>query len=131
MYQFFQVMQMRALAPLPVTRFNFDESMEKARQLGKELAARAENRQPFAGLEERLMWYDSLPYLNLNRIEERRLLADLAVDALPREDAAILALNLVECDRLAAAGQAEKMAAAVTKVYEAAVQAFEKRTGQE
>ena len=38
LYQFFQVMQMRALEPLPVTRFNFDACIQKAGQLGGELA---------------------------------------------------------------------------------------------
>jgi multimeric flavodoxin WrbA len=127
LYQFFQVMQMRALEPLPVTRFNFDASIEKARQLGTQLASMAGKRTPFASLEERLLWYDNLPYPNLSRLEERRLLADLAVASLSNDDAAALAMDLVESDRLAAAGQTKQMAAKVTKVYEAAVMSFEKQ----
>jgi hypothetical protein len=127
LYQFFQVMQMRALEPLPVTRFNFDASIEKACQLGTQLASGAGKRTPFASLEERLLWYDNLPYLNLSRLEERRLLTDLAVASLSDDDAAALALDLVESDGLAAAGHTEQMAAEVTKVYEAAVRAFEEQ----
>jgi len=130
LYQFFQVMQMRALEPLPVTRFNFDESIERARQLGGELAGMAEKRTPFASLEERLLWYDNLPYLNLSRLEERRLLADLAVTRLKNGEGAELALNLAESDTLAAARRTEQAAAGVTKVYEAAVRSFEKQGGQ-
>jgi multimeric flavodoxin WrbA len=127
LYQFFQVMQMRALEPLPVTRFNFDASIKKARQLGSDLAGMAGNRAPFASLEERLLWYDNLPYLNLSRLEERRLLADLAVASLSNHDGAALAMDLVESDRLAAAGQTKQMAAQVTKVYDAAVKTFEEQ----
>ena len=130
LYQFFQVMQMRALEPLPVTRFNLDISIEKARQLGGELAAMAGKRTPFANLEQRLAWYDRLPYVNLSRLEERRLLADLAVTCLKNGEGAELALNLVESDGLAAAGRTEQAAAKVTEAYEAAVRSFEKRGGQ-
>jgi hypothetical protein len=53
---FFQVMQMRALEPLPVNRFNFDARIKKAGQLGSELAGMAQKRAPFGSLEERLLW---------------------------------------------------------------------------
>jgi len=129
-YQFFQVMQMRALAPLPVTRFDFDRSIERAGALGAELAGLAEKRLPFATLEERLSWYDSLPYLNLCRIEERRLLAGLAVASLPDDEAGTHALRLIESDRAAAEGRTVQMAAEVTKVYDAAVKAFEQPKGR-
>ncbi len=126
-YQFFQVMQMRALEPLPVTRFNFAAGIEKAHQLGIGLAGMAGSRVSFGSLDERLIWYDSLPYLNLTRLEERRLLSDLAVASMANAEGLDLAMNLVESDRLRAAGETEEMAAKVTTVYEAAVRAFEKR----
>jgi multimeric flavodoxin WrbA len=50
---------------------NFDASIEKACQLGTQLASGAGKRTPFASLEERLLWYDNLLYLNLSRLEER------------------------------------------------------------
>ena len=126
-YQFFQVMQMRALEPLPVTRFNFDDCLVKAHHLGAELVRMAGKRTPFETLEERLLWYDNLEYLNLNRLQERRLLAGLAVDSLPDDEAAALALDLIESDKLGAAGQTVQGAAEVTGVYEAAVRAFEEQ----
>jgi multimeric flavodoxin WrbA len=125
MYHFFQIMQMRAMAPLPVTRFDFAAGIEKAGRFGKELAGRAGKRVPFAGLEERLLWYDGLPYLGLSRIAERRLLADLAVASVSDDQAGALALKLVESDTSAAEGRAEAAAAEVTDVYESAVKAFE------
>ena len=126
-YQFFQVMQMKALEPLPVTRFNFDACIQKAGQLGSELAGMVGKRTPFTSLEERLQWYDNLSYLDLSRLAERRLLADHAVASLLSDDGPALAMKLVESDRLAAAGRTEQMAAEVTRVYDAAVKAFEEK----
>jgi hypothetical protein len=125
-YHFFQIMQMRALAPLPVTRFNFEASIEKAGQLGIELAGMSGKRRPFAGLEERLLWYDNLPYLSLSRLAERRLLAELAVVSLSNGEAGALALKLVESGMSAVEGRSEQTAAEVTRVYEEAVKEFEK-----
>jgi hypothetical protein len=119
-------MQMRALEPLPVTRFNFDASIEKARQLGGELAGMAQKRAPFGSLEERLLWYNNLPYLSLSRLEERRLLADIAVTCLNNNEGAEIGLGLLESDKLVAARQTERAAVEVTRVYNAAVKSFEK-----
>ena len=81
-YHFFQILQMRALPPQPVTRFNWDAALAQAEERGAQLAAMAGERHPFAGPEERLLWYDHLPYLNLSRAAERRLLAALATESL-------------------------------------------------
>src|SRR5271157_5241797 len=129
LYQFFQVMQMRALEPLPATRFNFDACVLKAAELGAELGGMAEKRAPFATVEERLMWYDNLPYLNASRVAERRLLADYAVASLSSDDGDALARRLINSEKLAEAGRIKEMAAEVTRVYDAAVKAFEKQEG--
>ncbi len=42
-YHFFQVLQMRALEPLPVTRFNWNATCARARELGAALAGMAGN----------------------------------------------------------------------------------------
>jgi multimeric flavodoxin WrbA len=125
LYHFFQIMQMRALEPVPVTRFNFSAGIEQSGRLGGELARMAGKRAPFADNEERLAWYDALPHVNLSRLGERRLLADLAIASLEKEAGALLATRLVESDRLAAAGQIQAAAAEVTKAYDAAMKVFE------
>ncbi len=124
-YHFFQVMQMRAIEPLPVTRFNFDTALERAGKLGEEIAPMANQRHPFSNLEERLLWYDTLPYMGLNRASERRLLADLAIQASPSGDPSASALGLARADVLAAAGKSLESLIEVTKVYEAGAKAFE------
>jgi multimeric flavodoxin WrbA len=124
-YHFFQVMQMRAIEPFPVTRFNFDAALERAGKLGEEIAPMANQRHPYSNLEERLLSYDALPYLGLNRAAERRLLADLAIQASPPGDPSTSALGLARADALAAAGNALESLIEVTRVYEAGTKAFE------
>ena len=126
-YHFFQVMQMRAIEPLPSTRFNFPAALRRAGELGGELAGMVERRTPFTSVDERLLWYDSLPYLGLNRAGERRLLADLTTLALPSHAEAGAASGLARADALAAAGRLRESMAEVSRVYEAGVKAFEEK----
>lgn len=126
-YHFFQMMQMRALAPVPATRFNFDAALEGVGRAGCQLASMAQQREPFGGLEERLVWYDSLPYLSLKRADERRLLADLTTAALPGDADPSIARGLARADSLSAAGCAVEGLREITRVYDAGVKAFERK----
>ena len=124
-YHFFQMLQMRALEPLPATRFNFNQALQRAGELGAQIAGMAKHRVPFAGLEERLLWYDALPYLSLSRAAERRLLADLTTAALPAGADPKIPFNLARADELAAAAKPLESLTEITRVYEAGVKAFE------
>jgi len=124
-YHFFQMMQMRPLEPVPVTRFNFDAAIERSKELGEQIAAMASERMPFSSLEERLLYYDALPYLGLSRAEERRLLADYATQALPSGSDPDIARGLARADALSAAGRKLDSLTEVTSVYEAGVKVFE------
>lgn len=126
-YHFFQMMQMRALEPLPATRFNFDTAIKRAGELGSQIAGMAKKRVPFDGLEERLLWYDALPYLGLSRAEERHLLASLTTMALPVDADASVPSGLARAGALAAAGQHVESLTEITRVYEAGVKAFEEK----
>ncbi len=88
LYHFFQIMQMRALDPVPATRFDFDQALERSRELGQTIAGMAEARVPFKSYGERLLWYDNLPYLNEDRAGERKLLVALMVEAVPQDQKA-------------------------------------------
>ncbi len=125
-YHFFQMMHMRALEPLPATRFNFGVSLERARMLGEKIARMAGKRVPFSSLEERLLWYDALPHLNLNRAAERRLLADLVVQAIPPGKNEEVALGLARADALAAEGRALDSLTEVTRAYEIGADLFDR-----
>ncbi len=126
-YHFFQMMQMRALEPVPATRFNLNQALQRAGELGDQIAGMANERRPFSGLEERLVWYDNLPYLGLSRAGERRLLADQIAMAVPEEMGPDVLSGLARSDALAAAGQSVESLSEVTRVYEAGVKAFEKK----
>lgn len=124
-YHFFQMMQMRALEPLPGTRFNLDAALKQAGELGTQIAGMAKQHAPFAGLEERLLWYDNLPYLGLSRAAEPRLLADLTTLALPKAGDAARQYGLAHADALAAAGSPLGSLAEITIVYEAGIKSFD------
>jgi len=124
-YHFFQVLQMRALAPLPVTRFNWDAATTCARETGSALAGMVDARQPFDGVEDRLLWYDNLPYLGLTRAGERRLLAALTSAALPETADVAIPRLLADADTLAARGEPLRAMRCLTRAYEAGVRVFE------
>jgi len=126
-YHFFQMMQMRAIAPLPATRFNFQAALKEAGDLGRTIGGMISERRPFPGLEERLLWYDDLPYLSMSRTAERRLLADLTTMALPAGSDPEISSGLARADALAASGRLMESMAEVTRVYGAGVEAFEKK----
>ncbi len=125
LYHFFQVLQMRALPPLPVTRFNWRAALTRAGELGAQLASMAGERHRFAGVEERLLWYDGLPYLSLSRAAERRLLAGLTTAALPENADPAIARGLAHADTLAAQGEPLRSLQEITRAYEAGVKVFE------
>jgi NAD(P)H-dependent FMN reductase len=124
-YHFFQVMQMRALRPFPVTRFNWDAARALAQEMGGTIAGMADARRPFDGVEDRLLWYDNLPYLGLTRAAERRLLAALASANLPDTDDSAAPRYLIKADALTAQGEPLKALQAITQAYEAGVKGFE------
>ena len=119
------VMQMRAIAPIPSTRFNFAASLERAQESGRTIADASLKRSPFAGLEERLLWYDALPYLGLNRSEERRLLAALTTMSPSNRASAKIAGGMARADVLGASGHPLEALLEITKVYEAGIKVID------
>lgn len=126
-YHFFQMMQMRGIEPLPATRFNFQAALQRAGWLGQLIASMVQQRKPFSGVEERLLWYDALPYLGLSRAAERRLLADFTTMALPIAGESKIPYGLVRADALAASGRLLDSLTEVSQVYDAGVKAFEEK----
>jgi hypothetical protein len=121
------MMQMRALEPVPATRFNFNQALTRAGELGGQIAMMTKSRTPFNGLEERLVWYDNLPYLGLSRAEERRLLADFVALEVPEDMGTDVLSGLARSDSFAAAGRSVDSLSEITQVYEAGVRAFERK----
>ena len=125
-YHLFQMQQMRALEPIPATRFNWEWAISRAEEQGVLLASMAGGRRPFGGLEERLAWYDGLPYLGMSRGAERRLLAALTVMAAGEAAPADVARLLAEAEALTAAGEGTEALRRATAVYEACAKAVER-----
>jgi len=126
-YHFFQMLQVRSLDPFPITRFNWQSALIQAADRGERLASMSGKRHPFESFEERLLWYENLPYLTLRQSGERRLLAALAADSLPEGVRPELARELVRADGLAAEGEHLESLKATTAVYKTALKRFEKQ----
>jgi len=126
-YHFFHMLQMRALEPVPATRFNFNQALGRAVELGGQIAGMTKNRDPFKGLEERLVWYDNLPYIGLSLAGERRLLADLVALEAAEEMGTDVLSGLARSDAFSAAGRGADSLSEATQVYEAGVRAFERK----
>jgi NAD(P)H-dependent FMN reductase len=129
LYHFFQMLQIRPLPPLPATRFSWAWALAEAEKRGAELSRLAGNRLPFASLEERLLFFDDLPYLSLSRAAERRLLAALTTGAVSADRLPELAHLLALAEAKAANGDRLEALRATTEVYEASVRAFEEDGG--
>ena len=115
-YHFFQIMQMRALEPVPATRFDLDKAVKRAEELGHQIAAMVEERQPFGSWEECLLWYDRLPYLGESRAAERRLLAAITSEAIPEGRKPDIDGDLARADILAASGRSLDSMKEISKV---------------
>lgn len=82
MYLLFEKLRWRPLDSFPVTRFNWDRALAFANGAGRDLAAMADRRRPIP-MEMVWTFYNDLKYRNYDRIDERRLLAELIVGSLP------------------------------------------------
>ncbi len=121
-YHFFRIMRMRAVEPLPVTRFNLKQSNERAEESGYRIAEMMKEPQPFESRDECLLWYDSLPYLGESRTAERRLLADIAYEALPKERKTDVAGDLARADILATTGKSLDSMVEISKIYDSCLE---------
>ncbi|MBI2863787.1 MAG: flavodoxin family protein [Chloroflexi bacterium] len=126
LYQFFHTMHMRALKPYPSTKFNFDAALLAHRQIGAEIAGMAHERHPFGSSDERHVWYDSLPYLNASRTEERRLLSALVAASLGESADPEILRSLVKANSLIAADRKLDALLEITRAYEAGSKAWGK-----
>ncbi len=120
-YHFYRAMQMRALDPLPATRFNFTEATRRAEELGSQVAGMARQRQPFDSPEECWLWYDRLPYIREDRAAERRLLAAIALGAVPAQRKTAIEGDLARAEVLRASGQSLESMRETSRVYDSSV----------
>ncbi len=127
LYHFYRSMQMRAIEPLPVTRFDFPQAIKTAEGLGYRLAQMAPSRAPFKTQEEGWLWYDNLAYIGENRAAERRIMAAITYEAVPKGRRQDIEGDLARADLLAAAGQDLEAMHEVSKVYNSCVKIIDEK----
>ena len=116
LYHFFRTMWMRAIGPLPVTRFDLKQANLSARESGYNLARMA--KEPFETRDDRDFWYDNLPYLTDTNAEERRLLAAVAYQGVPEESKVAVRGDWAEADILIASGRTLESMIETSKIYD-------------
>jgi NAD(P)H-dependent FMN reductase len=116
-YHFFQMMQMRAIDPVPSTRFDFGQTLSRATEQGGCIAEMVETRKPFKTWEERLLHYDALPYIGDDNATEMRLVAALASEAIDNDRKADIQGDLARADVLGTSGRQLESLAETLKVY--------------
>jgi NAD(P)H-dependent FMN reductase len=123
-YHFFQMMQMRAIDPVPATRFSFQEALGRAKEQGRQIGAMAESREPFKTWEDRLLHYDTLAYIREDNAAEMRLVAELAAKAVEADRKCEIRGDLTHADGLAASGSLLESMTETLKVYESSARLF-------
>ena len=121
-YHFLRTMQMRAIEPLPATRFDFDKALKEAELSGRRLAKMVPSRAPFKSSEGCWLFYGAMPYISENRATERRLLAAIVYEAVPKGRRQEVEGDLAQADILAAAGQSLEAMNEVTRVYNSCIE---------
>jgi NAD(P)H-dependent FMN reductase len=116
-YHFFQMMQMRAIDPVPATRFDFDQALSRATEQGRRIAKMTESREPFKTWEERLLHYDALPYIGDSNATEMRLVAAIASEAIDADRKPEIKGDLARADILATSGRLLESLTETLKVY--------------
>ncbi len=116
LYHFFRIMWMRAIEPLPVTRFDLEQAVKGAAESGFRLAKM--EKEPFKSRDDRDFWYDCLPYLADTNAEERRLLAALAYRAVPEESKAEVQGDWTRADILSASGRTLESMTEISRIID-------------
>lgn len=82
----------RPVSIMPLTRYNFETALIKAMFDGSKLVD--SKRRPFASLSEKLVYFESLPYMKYEATVEMLYLARQAIHALARRGRIDLAAGL-------------------------------------
>jgi len=126
-YHFFQMMQMRAIDPVPATRFDFEQALSRASEQGRQIAEMVESPEPFKSWEERLLHYDELPYIGDSNAVEMRLVAAITADAVESDHRSEIDGDLARADILATSGKSHEALAETLKFYYSSSALFKKK----
>jgi len=123
-YHFFQMMQMRAIDPVPSTIFDFGRALERATEQGRHISKMIDHRETFKSWEEGLIHYDALPYIRDDNATEMRLAAALAAEALDADQKTEIKGDFARGDILAIAGKQLESLTETLKVYQSSAALF-------
>lgn len=126
-YHFFRIMHMRALEPLPATRFNMDKAKKAAEVLGQRLVQMISEDKSFNNAEECDRWYNEMYFLGDNRENEKRLMAAMAYDAVPAEHKKEVDGKLVQASILDAIGRPLDAQNEIARVYNSCLGIIDKK----
>ncbi|RLF20840.1 MAG: hypothetical protein DRZ82_00995 [Thermoprotei archaeon] len=118
-YYFFFCKSIRALEPLPVSRFNFNKALKRANELGRKLAEEARKRRPFKSLEERIRYFSNIKYMNMDMVDEILLLAEQLLESSPKQEYKEEAITYYKrAKELISRGERDKAITYAVKAYE-------------
>lgn len=123
LYHFFRIMWMRGIDPLPVTRFNLEDTILSAEKSGQKLAGM--EKKGFADRNERDYYYDSLPLISLSAAEERKLLAAITYDALAKEKKEKTDGSWTQADSLLLENKSLESMNEISRIYDSAFKLYE------
>jgi|TARA_Y100000310_G_scaffold42409_1_gene39704 multimeric flavodoxin WrbA len=126
-YHFFQIMRMRAIDPVPATRFDFQEALAQAAEQGRQIGGMSASRDRFESWEESLLHFDSLRYIRDDNAAEMRLVAELAAGAVDSERKCDIKGDLAHADDLATSGKTLESMTETLQVYQSSAGLFGKR----
>ena len=117
---FFFFSGMRAIDPIPVSRFNFQRALVDARASGERLAELAEPPQPFETMEERVRHFHGLQYLDYDIVDELLMLDQQMLDSSSQEESVVEACRVEHEKAVGLARQGKKTEAIkhATEVYQ-------------
>ena len=120
LYHFFRIMWMKGITPLPATRFDLKQAVASAEESGFNLAKMA--KEPFENRDARDLWFDRVPYLAASNMEERRLLAAVTYQAVPKDKKGEVQGYWTKADSLLASGRTLESMIETSQIYDSANQ---------
>lgn len=128
LYRYFYNWAFHGIAPLPVTRFNFDHALDEAYRGGEALAhAIRSGLAPYKNLGEAMAALDALPYMRYGALDELSLIVQQLWDALPEDPT--LRRQAALADEAMAAGDTLLAAGYLDTAYEAGLAAWDEYSG--
>jgi multimeric flavodoxin WrbA len=132
LYKYFANWSFHGVAPLPVTRFNFEQALEKAEEGGRLLAREIRSGiEPFADLGDAMLHYEELPFMQCTMLDELALIVAQilsGLDSMPKARSAAYLAAAEQSLALHAAGNRRAASTALAAAYAQGAALWEQAT---